>query len=158
MASVVLVLFWAAMALFFIDLAWLYASQFLYYILYGTKYDTVPWLLSWMTNDAFIVTPGVDSDFSASGNNDGFTPEQWQQIYNLLLLEWVLITLINQSTVVPPLAAASEDSFNVATDKAAVGGEPSFTSSGPVFTDSTPSSSSNNTSMHDTNILEMSPV
>lgn len=100
------VLFWAAMALFLVDLAWLYAAQFLWYIMYGTKYDTVPWLLSWMTNDAFIVTPGVDTGISASGS-DGFTPEQWQQIYNLLLLEWVLITLINQSTVVPPLAAES---------------------------------------------------
>lgn len=91
------VLVWAAAALFLVDLAFLYAAQFLYFFFYGTKYDTVPWLFSWMTNDAFIVTPGVDTGISAAGS-DGFTPEQWQQIYYLLLLEWVIITLINEST------------------------------------------------------------
>ena len=100
------VILWGGAVFFLIDLAYLYAAQFAWYIWYGTKYDTVPWLLSWMTNDAFIVTPGVDTGFS-SANGGNFTPEQWQQIYNLLLLQYVLIILIQEANAAPPVMMAA---------------------------------------------------
>lgn len=100
----VLVSFYVFMFMFFIDAGYVLAAQLLWYLGYGTIYD-VPWYFSWLTNNAFMISSGGDDS-----NPSGFTPEQWQQIYNLLILEYVIIYLLNQLATTGTLVADSSPS------------------------------------------------
>ena len=106
----------AALGLIAIAAFYLPSAQYLWFLFFGTIYDNVPWLFSWLVGDNFVVSPAYDPNGGGGGGLSSLDDVQQAAVFNLVLFA-IVMTYFAASTTTTPIPPLSSIAYFNGPDK-----------------------------------------